>query len=101
MKPTTGKAAAWRNSRDITRTASYYSALSLGSCSSAAVTVLSIRTIAPSSSLSCLASPTNARLTASRVSGRTALMVRCSTDFFDNHAGGRRAKARKDAESSR
>ena len=50
-----GKAAAWRSSRDITRTASYNSALSLGSCSSAAVTVLSIRTIAPSSSLSCLA----------------------------------------------
>ena len=25
-------------------------------------------------------------------------MVRCSTDFFGNHASGRRAKARKDAE---
>ena len=93
--------AAWRNSRDITRMASHDSALSLGSCNSAAVTVLSIRTIAPSSSLSCLALPTNARLTASQVAGRIALMVRCSTDFFGNHASGRRAKAPKDAESSR
>jgi hypothetical protein len=28
-------------------------------------------------------------------------MVRCSTDFFGDHASGSRAKARKDAESSR
>jgi hypothetical protein len=39
----------------MTRTASHNSALSLGSCISAAVTVLSIRTVAPVSSLSCLA----------------------------------------------
>ena len=48
-----GNAAAWRSSRVIRRTASHNSALSLGSCISAAVTVLSIRTIAPASTLAC------------------------------------------------
>jgi len=68
---------------------------------SAAVTVLSMRTIAPASSLSCLALATSARLTASQVAGRIALIVRCNTDFFGDHASGSRAKARNDAESSR
>src|SRR5436190_15078202 len=53
----------------MTRTASHNSALSLGSCISAAVTVLSSRTVAPLSSLSCLALTNTARLTASQVSG--------------------------------
>ncbi len=83
------------------RTASHNSALSLGSCISAAVTVLSIRTVAPLSSLSCLALANTARLTASQVSGRIALIVWCSTDFFGDQASGKRAKARNDAESSR
>ena len=78
----------------MTRTASHNSALSLGSCISAAVTVLSIRTVAPLSSLSCLALTNTARLTASQVSGRIALIVWCSTDFFGDHASGKRAKAR-------
>jgi hypothetical protein len=46
--------------------ASHNGALSLGSCISAAVTVLSIRTVAPLSSLSCLALANTARLTASQ-----------------------------------
>ena len=96
-----GNAAAWRSSRVIRRTASHNSALSLGSCISAAVTVLSIRTIAPASTLACPAAAISARLTASQVSARIALMVRCRTDFFGDHASGKRAKARKDAESSR
>jgi hypothetical protein len=83
------------------RTASHNSALSLGSCISAAVTVLSIRTAAPLSSLSCLALANTARLTASQVSRRIALIVWCSTDFFGDQASGARAKARNDAESSR
>ena len=70
-----GNAAAWRSNRVIRRTASHNSALSLGSCISAAVTVLSIRTVAPVSSLSCLALVNSARLTASQVSGRIALIV--------------------------
>src|ERR1700681_3060418 len=78
----------------MTRTASHNSALSLGSCISTAVTVLSIRTIAPLSSLSCLALANTARLTASQVSGRIALIVWCSTDFFGDQASGKRAKAR-------
>ena len=83
----------------MTRTASHNSALSLGSCISAAVTVLSIRTVAPLSSLSCLAN--TARVTASPVSGRIALIVWCSTDLYGDQASGTRAKARNDAESSR
>ena len=39
----------------MTRTASHNSVLSLGSCINAALTVLSRRTVAPLSSLSCLA----------------------------------------------
>jgi len=65
------------------------------------VTVLSIRTTAPASSFSCWAVAISARLTASQVSGRSALIVRCSTDFFGDHASGKRAKAPKEAESSR
>jgi hypothetical protein len=42
------------------RTASHSSVLSLGSCISAALTVLSIRTVAPLSSFCCLALATNA-----------------------------------------
>ena len=85
----------------MTRTASHNSALSLGSCISAAVTVLSIRVMAPVSSFSCWALAITARLTASHVSGRIALIVRCSTDFYGDHANGKRAKARNEAESSR
>src|SRR3954467_4575672 len=46
---------AWAcfNRRTITRTASHSRLLSLGSCISAAVTVLSSRTMLPSSSFSC------------------------------------------------
>jgi hypothetical protein len=96
-----GTTLACRNSRVMTRTASHSSALSLGSCISAALTVLSIRTVAPLSSFSCLALANNARLTASQVSGRIALIVWCSTDLFGDQASGSRAKARNDAESSR
>jgi hypothetical protein len=85
----------------MTRTASHNSALSLGSCISAAVTVVSIRTVARLSSLSCWALTNTARLTASQVSGRIALIVWCSTDFYGDQASGKRAKARNDAESSR
>jgi hypothetical protein len=35
-----------------------------------------------------LALATSARLIASQVSGRIALMVRCSSDFFGEHASG-------------
>jgi hypothetical protein len=62
----------------MTRTASHNSALSLGSCISAAVTVLSIRTVAPLFNWAGLA-PAN---TAPQVSGRIALIVWCSPDFF-------------------
>src|SRR5947208_8616420 len=96
-----GNAAACRKSRVMMRTASHNSALSLGSCISAAVTVLSIRTVAPLSSLSCLALANTARLTASQVCGRIALIVWCSTDFFGDQDSGKRAKARNEAESSR
>src|SRR5271166_6148298 len=89
------------NSRVITRTASHNRALSLGSCISAAVTVLSSRIIAPLSSRSFWALASSAWLTASQVSARIAAIVWCSTDFFGDHANGRRAKARNDAESSR
>jgi hypothetical protein len=40
-------------------------------------------------------------LIACQVSARIALIVLCSTDFFGVHDNGRRAKARKEAESSR
>ena len=89
------------NSRVITRTASHSSVLSLGSCISAWVTVLSSRTVAPLSSLSCLALASRAWLIASQVSARIAAIVWCSTDFFGVHVNGRRAKARNEAESSR
>ena len=85
----------------MTRTASHNSALSLGSCISAALTVLSRRTIAPLSSRSCLALASSAWLIASQVSARIAAIVWCSTDFFGDHAKGRRSKARNEAESSR
>ena len=49
-------------------------------------------TMAPLSSLSCLALANRARLTASQVSGRIALIVRCSTDFFGDQASGKRAR---------
>jgi len=67
----------------------------------AAVTVLSIRTVVPLSNSSCWALTNTARLTASQVSARIALIVWCSTDFFGDQASGKRAKARNDAESSR
>jgi hypothetical protein len=50
----------------MTRTTSHNSALSLGSRISAAVTVLSIRTVAPLSDWSGLAPANAARLTAPR-----------------------------------
>src|SRR3954447_21766036 len=94
---------AWAcfNRRTITRTASHSKLLSLGSCISAAVTVLSSRTMLPSSSFSCRALASSVRLIASQVSARIALIVLCSTDFFGLHDHGSRAKARNDAESSR
>ncbi len=73
--------------------------LSLGSCMSAEVTVLSSRTTAPSSSFSCRALDNSARLISSQVCGRIALIVCCSIDFFGLHDHGSRAKARKEAES--
>jgi hypothetical protein len=85
----------------MTRTASHSNVLSLGSCISAWVTVLSMRTVAPLSSRSVLALASSAWLTASQVSGRSAAMVWCSTDFFGVHLTGKRAKARNEAESSR
>src|SRR3954452_12040838 len=94
---------AWAclNRRTITRMASHSRLLSLGSCISAAVTVLSRRTTLPSSVFSCRALASSIRLIASQVSARIALIVLCSTDFFGLHAHGRRAKARNEAESSR
>jgi hypothetical protein len=85
----------------MTRTASNNSVLSLGSCISAALTVLSRRTMAPLSSRSCLALANSTWLIASQVSARTAAIVWCSTDLFGDHAKGSRAKARNEAESSR
>ena len=83
------------------RTASHSRLLSLGSCMSAEVTVLSSRTAAPFSSFACRATDSRARLICSQVSARIALIVWCSTDFFGLHACGSRANARNDAESSR
>ena len=51
----------------MTRTASHNSVLSLSACISAALTVLSMRTVAPLSSLFCWALTNNARLTARQV----------------------------------
>ena len=73
----------------------------MGACISACVTVLSIRTIVPLSSLPCRALLTTARLIASQLAALMALMVLCSTDFFGVHDKGSRAKARNDVESSR
>ena len=55
-----GNRPARRSSRVMTRTASHSSVLSLGWCISAALTVLSIRTVAPLSSFSCWALTTRA-----------------------------------------
>ena len=85
----------------MTRTASQRRLLSLGSCISAAVTVLSTRTILPGSTFSSRALTSTARLIASQVSARMALIVLCRTDFFGVHDIGSRAKARNEAESSR
>src|SRR3954469_566850 len=87
--------------RTITRTASHSRLLSLGSCISAAVTVLSRRTTLPSSIFSCRALVSSLRWIVSQVSARIALIVLCSTDFFGLHAHGRRAKAPNEAECSR
>lgn len=96
-----GEASACFNKRTITGTASHSRVLSLGSCMSAEVTVLSSRTTVPSSSFACRAFDSSARLISSQVSGRIALIVFCSTDFCGLHDHGSRAKARSDAESSR
>ena len=92
------KASACFNRRTITRTASHSRELSLGSCIGAAVTVLSSRTMLPSSSFSRWAPTSTARLIASQVCARMALTVLCSTDFFGLHAHGSRAKARNNAD---
>lgn len=89
------------NRRTMTRTASHSRLLSLGSWIGAAVTVLSNRTTLPSFSLACGALRSSARLISSQVSGRIALIVFCSTNFYGHHDHGSRAKARKEAESSR
>ncbi len=84
----------------MTRTASHSSLLSLGSWIGAAVTVPSNHTTLPSSSLSCRALRSSARLISSQVSGRIALIVFCSTDFRGHHDHGSRAKAQNEAGSS-
>src|SRR3954454_13053011 len=94
-------ACACFNRRTITRTASQSRLLSLGSCISADVTVLSGRTTLPSSIFSCRALASSVRLIASQVSARIALIVLCSTDFLGLQGHGSRANARNDAESSR
>jgi hypothetical protein len=68
---------------------------------SAPVTVLSSRTTLPVSTFSCRALASTARLIASQVLARMALIVLCSADFFGVQASGSRAKARNEAESSR
>jgi hypothetical protein len=85
----------------MTRTPSQSRLLSLGSCMSAEVTVLSSRTTAPSSSFAFRAPDSSVRLICSQVSGRIALIVLCSTDFCGLHDHASRAKARNEAESSR
>src|SRR3954470_15698564 len=89
---------AWAcfNRRTITRTASHSRLLSLGSCISAAVTVLSRRTMLPSSIFSCRALASSVRLIASQVSARIALIVLCSTDFLGLQGHGSRANARNE-----
>src|SRR4029078_5447541 len=89
------------NKRTITRTASHRRLLSLGSCKSAAVTVLSSRTILPCSILASLALASSVRLISSQVSARIALIVLCSTDFFGVHDHGRRGKRLKCRGASR
>src|SRR5216684_833113 len=96
-----GRALACFSRRTITRTASHSRELSVGACIRDRVTVLSIRIIAPPSSLSCRARLTTARLIASQLAALSALIVLCSTDFFGDHDKDSRANARNDAESSR
>lgn len=95
------KSFAALNRRAITRTASHSRLLSLGSCRSAAVAVLSRRTMRPRSSCAAAALDSSARLIASQVSARIALIVLCSADFLGVHDHASRANARNDAESSR
>jgi len=85
----------------MTRTASHKRLLSLGSCMSAAVTVLSSRMTPPVSIFSARALASAAWLIASQVSALIALIVLCSADFFGVHDSGSRAKALNEAESSR
>jgi hypothetical protein len=68
--------------RTITRTASHSRLLSLGSCTGAAVTVLSTRITRPRSSFVARAPVSSARLICSQVVARIALIVWCSTDFW-------------------
>src|ERR1044072_9913111 len=87
--------------RTITRTASHGRLLSLGSCISADVTVLSRRTTLPSSIFSRRALVSSIRLIASQVSARIALIVLWRPDFFGLHAHGRAAEGRDERESAR
>jgi hypothetical protein len=73
----------------MTRTASHNSALSLGSCISAAVTVLSIRTVAPLSNWSGLAPANTARLTAPQTWGSAQNYVRSRPLLDTRHKGSR------------
>src|SRR4029450_381888 len=93
---------AWArfNRRTITRTASHSRLLSLGSCISADVTVLSRRTTLPSSIFSCRALVSSVRLIVSQVAARIALIVLCSTDFFGLHAHGRGGEGREAGEAA-
>jgi PIN domain nuclease of toxin-antitoxin system len=79
QQPAYDRAGAGGRSRVIRRTASHNSALSLGWWISAAVTVPSIRSMAPTSTLACPAAVISARLTAPQVSARIALMVAVAT----------------------
>src|SRR5258705_13980147 len=96
-----GRVLACFSRRTITRTASHSRELSVGSCISACVTVLSMRINVPLSSQPWRALHTAARLIASQLAALIALIVLCSTDFLGDHDNGSRAKARNDAESSR
>src|SRR5437773_2631538 len=99
-----GRALACFSRRTITRTASHSRELSVGACISACVTVLSMRTIVPLSSLLWRALHTAARFMASQLAALIALIaliVLCSIDFLGDHDNGSRAKARNEAESSR
>ena len=90
---------ARRNSRVMTRTASHNSgAPSAGLVISAALTVLSTRTVALFSSWLFLAPTNRAWSTASRFRARAGRRSRWRTDFFGDHAKGRRAKARNEAD---